>query len=139
MILIDTNALVGLVDHSDPLNRQAAADFGRLAKRDLFVISPVLTEAMHLLPGKPDRQRLVGLIDQFQIKICPIREGDQLWAEVFKWVLQYWEHSPDWADGMLAVMSGHEKKFRVWSYDREFKTIWRRPDGTRIPLAVDTR
>jgi predicted nucleic acid-binding protein len=139
MILIDTNALVGLVDHSDPLNRQAAADFTRLAKRHLFVIGTVLAEAMHLLPAKSDRQRLVNLLDEFQIKMCPILESDELWAEVFKWILQYWEHSPDWADGMLAVMSGHEKKFRVWSYDREFRTIWRRPDGTRIPLAVETR
>ena len=25
---------------------------------------------------------------------------------------------------------------RLWTYDREFRTTWRRPDGTAIPLAT---
>jgi predicted nucleic acid-binding protein len=136
MILIDTNALVGLVDSSDPLNKQAVADFPRLAKRKLYLISPVLAEALHSLSSKQDRQRLADLLDEFQIKMCPIQETDELWQDAFQWLLRYSEHSPDWADALLAVLSGREKKFRVWSYDSEFKTIWRRPDGSRIPLAV---
>src|SRR5258706_5384722 len=139
MILIDTNALVGLVDHTDPLNRQAAADFARLAKRNLFVISAVIAEALHLLPSKNERERLLNLLDEFQITICPIPESAELWMEVFAWLLRYGEHSPDWADGVLSVMSGHEKKLRIWSYDSEFRTIWRRPDGSAIPMAVLAR
>jgi len=139
MILIDTNALVGLVDYSDPLNRQAAADFAKLAKRNLFVIGAVIAEALHLLPSKLERERLLNLLDEFQIRICPISESAELWMEVFAWLLRYAEHSPDWADAVLAVMSGREKKLRIWSYDSEFRTIWRRPDGSVIPLAVAVR
>jgi predicted nucleic acid-binding protein len=29
-----------------------------------------------------------------------------------------------------------EAGFHLPTYDAEFRTIWRRPDGTRIPLAV---
>lgn len=45
-------------------------------------------------------------------------------------------HDPDWADGYLAVVAGIAHRARMWTYDREFRTTWRRPDGTRIPLAV---
>src|SRR5437588_12977753 len=136
MILVDTNALVALIDYSDQLNKQAAADFPRLQKRKLYLISPVIAEAVHLLPFKQDRQRLVAFLDEFQFEMCPIHETDELWQETFQWLLRYSEHSPDWADALLAVLSGREKIFRVWTYDSEFKTIWRRPDGSRIPLAV---
>jgi hypothetical protein len=59
-----------------------------------------------------------------------------LWSDVFAWLDLYAEHDPDWADGYLAVLSGRDRHARVWTYDREFSTIWRRLDGTRIPLAV---
>jgi hypothetical protein len=36
----------------------------------------------------------------------------------------------------LAVLSGRDQHLKVWTYDREFRTAWRRPDGTAIPMAV---
>jgi len=41
---------------------------------------------------------------------------------------------PDWADAYLAVVTGTDQRFRLWTYDREFRTTWRRPNGTPIPL-----
>ena len=55
---------------------------------------------------------------------------------MFRWLDRYAEHEPDWADGYLAVVSSRERKAKVWTYDSEFRTTWRRLDGTRIPLAV---
>lgn len=49
---------------------------------------------------------------------------------------RYREHDPDWADAYLAVVAGTDPRFKVWTYDREFRTTWRRPDGTPIPLAM---
>ena len=49
---------------------------------------------------------------------------------------RYEEHEPDWTDAYLAVLSGREPRASVWSYDREFAAIWRRPDGKPLPLAV---
>jgi hypothetical protein len=51
-------------------------------------------------------------------------------------LLEYSDHEPDWADGCIAVLSGRNTALKIWTYDREFGTTWRRPDGTRIPLAV---
>jgi len=60
----------------------------------------------------------------------------RLWMDVFDWLADYREHEPDWTDGYLAVVSGKERHFKLWTYDREFRTTWRRPDGTAIPLAT---
>jgi hypothetical protein len=28
---------------------------------------------------------------------------------------------------------------KLWTYDSEFRVVWRRPDGSRIPMAVPER
>ena len=56
-----------------------------------------------------------------------------------EWLLKYAEHEPDWADGCLAVLCGRNESLRLWTYDREFRTTWRTPDGRTIRLAVDAR
>jgi predicted nucleic acid-binding protein len=63
-------------------------------------------------------------------------DESSLWQAVFEWLEKYNEHEPDWTDGYLAVVSARESKSKVWTYDRGFKTTWRRPDGSRIPLAT---
>ena len=63
-------------------------------------------------------------------------DEDRLWAQVFDWLMRYRDHDPDWADAYLAVVAGTDRQFKVWTYDREFRATWRRPDGTPIPLVV---
>jgi hypothetical protein len=55
---------------------------------------------------------------------------------VFGWLVRYGEHEPDWADGCLVVLSEWEARVKVWTYDREFRTFWRRPDGRPVSMAV---
>jgi predicted nucleic acid-binding protein len=134
MILIDTNALVGLADRSDALYPQAARDLKRLRGQAIFVLPAVISEALHLLPYAVERERLRALIDELGLRAFPVIEDVQLWWDVFAWLLEYAEHEPDWVDGLLTVLSAREKRLKIWTYDREFRTIWRRPDGSRIPL-----
>jgi hypothetical protein len=96
----------------------------------------VLTEACVLLPHGVQRGRLRLFLAEFSVAAYRSEDESQLWLEVFDWLLRYEEHDPDWADGYLAVVSGRERGLRLWTYDREFRTTWRRPDGTRVPLAV---
>ena len=58
------------------------------------------------------------------------------WADALEWLERYADHEPDWADACLAVFSGRDRHTRIWTCDREFRTIWRRPNGTAIPMAV---
>ena len=134
MILVDTAPLVALCDPRDGLHRLAVRDLDRVSRQGPVVCDAVLTEACALLTHDVHRQRLRRLLEEFAM--TPYRPEDerQVWFDVFAWLHQYAEHDPDWTDGYLAVASGREPRARVWTYDREFRTIWRRPDGSRIPL-----
>lgn len=137
MILLDTAPVVALCDPRDVLNRRALRDIDGLAREPLVLCSPVLTEACFLLPYRAQRERLRRFLGAFSVAAYQSEDESQLWFDVFEWLTRYQEHEPDWADGYLAVVSGKEKGAKVWTYDREFRTIWRRPDGTRIPLAIN--
>ena len=137
MILLDTAPLVALCDPSDGLHATAARDLDRLRRMPLVVCGPVLTEACFHLARTVQRQRLRRLLTEFSIAPYTSDHEAELWLDVLDWLARYAEHDPDFADGYLAVLSGIERRFKVWTYDSEFRTTWRRADGTRIPLAVN--
>ena len=136
MILVDTTPLVALCDPRDNLHRTALADLDRLARRPLVTCAAVLVEACFLLDASPQRQRLEQVVSTLGIRPFVTDDEIAVWSDVFRWLGRYAEHGPDWADATLAVISGREKKAKVWTYDREFRTFWRRLDGSRIPMAV---
>jgi predicted nucleic acid-binding protein len=136
VILLDTTPLVALCDPRDRLNATALRDLDRLARRRLIVCDPVLTETAFHLSHRAQRERLHRFLVDFDVQVHACADPAAFRLEVLAWLVRYEQHSPDLADGYLAVASFHERSARVWSYDGEFRTIWRRPDGTRIPLAV---
>jgi predicted nucleic acid-binding protein len=136
VILIDTTPLVALCDPRDGLHSKALADLDRVARRAIILCEPVLVEACFLLSHATQRARLERLIVEIGMMPLVVEDETDLRLEVLRWLARYAEHEPDWADGYLAVISERQKEARVWTYDREFRTKWRRPRGTRIPLAV---
>lgn len=137
MILVDTAPLVALCDPTDGLHATAVRDLHQLRRIPLVVCAPVLTETCFHLARSAQRQRLRRVLIEFSvIPYVSDREGE-LWLAVLDWLAHYAEHEPDFADGYLAVVSGLERRSKVWTYDSEFRTTWRRNDGTRIPLAVN--
>jgi len=136
VILIDTTPLVALCDARDAKHRTAVKHLESLAADDFLVCDAVLTEACFHLPHPSQRQRLLLLLNDLGIRSVPLVVERDFWIEVFGWLVKYAEHKPDWADACLAVLSGRERSLRVWTYDREFRTIWRRLDGSAIPMAV---
>jgi hypothetical protein len=93
-------------------------------------------ESCFHLPHQAQRQRLRALLEELAVVSVPGTHDRSFWFEVLHWLIKYAEHEPDWADGCIAVLSGRDKQLKVWTYDREFRTTWRRPDGTVIPAAV---
>jgi len=136
MVLVDTAPLVALCDPRDRLHARALADVDRVGRRHLVLCAPILTEACFLLDHAVQRQRLERILGELRVQPYPVEDEPSMWGRVFSWLARYAEHQPDWADGYLAVASGLTKKAKVWTYDGEFRTIWRRPDGTKIPLLV---
>jgi predicted nucleic acid-binding protein len=136
VILLDTGPLVALCDPGDPLNATAVRQLQRLGRRPLVASLPVLTEACALLPYAVQRRRLRRFLSDFGVTSHRVEDEHVLWLEILDWMERYRDHEPDLADGYLAVVSGRETRARVWTFDREFRTIWRRPDGRAIPLAI---
>ena len=132
MILVDTNVLVALVEERERLHAVAKRDLKRFERRDLGVTTAVLTECAFLLSADYLRRRLAFLLEQ--LAMVTVELEPPWWQEVFDWLDRYAEHEPDFADAQLAVISGRNRTDRVWTYDREFRDIWRRPDGSKIPL-----
>ena len=139
MILLDTAPVVALCDPRDGLNRTALRDLNRLTRDPLVLCAPVLTEACFLLAHPVQRARLRRMLADLSVRAYRVDDEVRLWMEVFDWMAGYQDQDPDWTDGYLAVISGKERRFRLWTYDREFRTTWRRPDGTPIPLAAAGR
>ncbi len=107
-----------------------------MAGDDFAVCDAVVTEACFHLPHKSQRLRLHALLNDLDVQPLPATHDRNWWAAVFTWLEKYEEHEPDWADACLAVLCGQDLGLEVWTYDREFRTTWRRPNGTAIPLAV---
>jgi len=139
VIAIDTGPLVALCDARDSMHRTAMKHLRSLPPVPWVTCDAVLAEACFHLPYGTQRQRLLALVQELGIRPAPSMDDPVLWREVFGWLLKYRDHEPDWADGCLAVLSGRERTIKVWTFDREFRTTWRRPDGTAIPLAVRMR
>jgi predicted nucleic acid-binding protein len=135
VILVDTGPLVALSDTRDSNYDLALAHLRRLGLTGLVVCEAVLVEATFHLTGRRQRQRLREVLRDLRIDVVPTSNAD-FHADVFDRLLKYGEHEPEWADGCLAVLSGRSPRARVWTYDREFSTTWRRPDGSAIPLAI---
>jgi predicted nucleic acid-binding protein len=134
MILLDANPLIALVYDQDALNEAAREDLRRLGRNPMILVPPVMAEVCHILPHSGHQNRFRQLIDQLNLQSSPVPDDHHLWTHVFDWLDRYANHEPDWTDGYLAVLTQLDTRFRVWTYDREFWTIWRRPDGSPIPL-----
>lgn len=99
----------------------------------------MLAEATFLLPWHTLRRRLADLLAELNVQPCPEPAGGHQWAQVLDWMLHWAEHWPDWADAQLVVLSAANRRYRIWTYDREFHVLWRRPDGSPVPLAIRPR
>jgi predicted nucleic acid-binding protein len=136
VILVDTGPLVALADARDGRHRTAVSHLRSLIAGDLAVCDAVIVEAGFHLPQPSQRRRLRAIVHDLRIRPVPIQDERTFRLDVFDWLAKYGEHEPDWADACLAVLSEHDTAAKIWTYDREFRTTWRRPNGTAIPLAV---
>jgi predicted nucleic acid-binding protein len=135
MILVDANVLIALIDERDDLRESAVADLEKLQKRKLRTTDAILSEVCFACPSAMQLKKLDGLIRDLNLETV----GSELlpeWLDVLAWMQRYAEHFPEWADAQLAVIAS-APGVRIWTYDREFRTIWRRVDGSKIPLVVN--
>jgi len=136
MILIDTTPLVALCDARDSYHARAVADLDSLKRLRFGVCEAVLVEACFHLAQPSQRSRLRAFLDKFDVVGLTGTSDSLFWSLVFDWMEKFADQQPDWADACLAVLSAENRKLKIWTYDREFRTTWRRLDGSAIPMAV---
>ena len=128
MILIDTCAVVGLVEPRDGWHRKSCEDLAQL-RGPFGVTDAVLVEAYFLLTHLYQRQRLhhtLGALSVQHIQTSPL-----VWRRSQEWIERYHEHQPDCCDALL-IQYG----IPIWTHDNEFRTIWRTLEGAPVPLAL---
>jgi predicted nucleic acid-binding protein len=137
MILIDTTPLVALCDARDAHHERAWAELPavRRGNRPILLCEPVLTESCFHLSERAQRRRLRTLLQDLRAELLPPR-GDLFLDSVFDWLEKYAEHLPDLTDAFLVILAQAERRAKVWTYDAQFYKLWRRPDGSSVPLAV---
>lgn len=130
MILVDTNVLVALVDERDGLRARALADLGKL-KGPYGVLDAVLVETYFLLTESYLRERIRFTLGRLAIRHVTMQPDD--WSSVFDWLDKYARHEPDLCDAMLVVTAARNT-LAIWTYDREFRQLWRNPEGQTLKL-----
>jgi predicted nucleic acid-binding protein len=135
-VLIDTGPVVALCDPRDAKHKTALRHLSTLASASYRTCDAVLAEACFHLPHPSQRMRLRALIEELDISSVTATRETERWLDTFDWMAMYADHEPDWADAAIAVICGRDPAIEVWTYDREFRTIWRKPDGRPIPLAI---
>jgi predicted nucleic acid-binding protein len=136
VILIDTTPLVALCDGRDPYHGRAVDELQQLVGSRLATSEAVIAEACFHLPHGSQRRRLRALLDRLEVSLVPAERNAAYLRLLFDWLLKYADHDPDLADASLAVLCSLDPAARVWTFDGEFRTTWRRRDGTPIPPAV---
>jgi len=138
-VLIDTGPLVALCDPRDEKHKLALRHLGALASASFRCCDAVLAEACFHLPHPSQRSRLRALVHELRIEPAEPATEAEHWLDTFDWMAKYADQEPDWADAFIAVLCGRDSAVEVWTYDREFRTMWRKPDGRVIPLAIEVR
>jgi predicted nucleic acid-binding protein len=125
--------LVALVDAGDDLHGRARAGLRALKRERFGITSAVLAESLFLLPRIHERCRLAALLDE--LAFVHVELEPPWWPDLFRWLDQYAEHEPDLADAQLTLLCDRDARRRVWTFDNEFKDVWRLSNGKPIPLA----
>jgi hypothetical protein len=137
MILVDTGPFVALCDRRDTHHRRAVKHLAKFGRQPFATCEAVITEACFHLASAAARARLHALLTELDVTVLGVGTAAAERDLAFDWLGRYAEHQPDWADACLVVLSDRDASTRIWTYDREFRTTWRRPNGARMRLAVE--
>ena len=134
-VLVDTGPLVALHDEHDNLHDRAVEDLSRI-KGPRLVCLPVLTETVHLLDSPIHVKRLEASIERDVVRLgLPVR-WEEVVATAFRWMDRYHEHEPDFTDAFLVAWVDADPSMAIWTFDKEFRNLWRTPSGKRPRMAA---
>jgi predicted nucleic acid-binding protein len=125
--LIDTGAMLALLDRDDRWHRACEAAFQTLPL-PLATSAAVLTELFHLLDGSREVSAAWDLLRSGAIRILPIADEDLPQLEAL--MVRYRDRPMDFADATLVQLATRESLVTVFTIDHDdFETY--RIEGRR--------
>ena len=126
--LIDTGAMLALLDRDDRWHAACVESFGTL-RFPLATSAAVLAELFHLLGTNPrDLTHAWAFLRSGAVTVLPIADSDMPRLE--RLMLQYADRPMDYADATLVYLAERESLTTVFTIDRnDFETY--RIDGRR--------
>jgi predicted nucleic acid-binding protein len=132
-ILVDTGALVALLDRSDSWHDWAVSVFKTLPA-PLLTCEAVLAETLHLLQKAGPSQKALSHLHRcgvLGVKFDFESEAPAVWRLLEK----YADTPMDFADACLLRMSELQASPLVWTTDSDFR-IYRRKGRLAVPLII---
>ncbi|MGB6220120.1 type II toxin-antitoxin system VapC family toxin [Haloferula sp.] len=129
--LVDTGAIVALIDQRDRHHAWAKASFRSLSS-DLVTCEAVLSESFHLLRKAPNGREILR---EF-LRLDMLKSGFDLNSEqtaVLALLEKYHDTPMDFADACLVRMAETTRDSKVWTIDSDFK-IYRLSNRRIVPL-----
>jgi len=135
--LIDTGALLALLDHDDAWHRPCAEAFAELPL-PLGTSAAVLAELFHLLGDHPrDVAAAWGLIRSGAVTVLPI--GDDDLDEIQTLMKRYADRPMDFADATLVRLAQREQVTSVFTIDHDDFETYRIGARRRFRIAPARR
>jgi predicted nucleic acid-binding protein len=132
-ILVDTGAVVGLLDHKDRHHARAEEFFGSLRPADKLLSTwPVITECSFLLRYHEDKFWNWLLDSDLQIIDFSLADIPAMRA----WRAQYEDREVDFADAALAWLGEKRRTQLVATTDFDDFEAYRLPNGKPFKLLI---
>jgi uncharacterized protein len=126
--LIDTGAILAMLDEKDPWSRICRDTFQSL-RVPLLASQAVLTELFHLVGS--DRRKMEGawgFVRSGAVKLAEIQDSEL--PQIQALMSRYWDRPMDFADATLVYLAKREFLSTIFTVDRaDFETY--RIDGRR--------
>jgi len=130
--LIDTGAILALVDRNDEWHESCVAAYNR-SRLPLLTTQAVLTEAFHLTRG--DRRQIASiwtLVRSGAIQMSPIA-NDEL-PQIQALIEDYADRPMDFADATLVHLAARESLSLILTVDRDDFETYRLPRNKRFTV-----
>ena len=115
--LVDTGAIIAMLDERDPWSRICRETFQSL-RLPLLTSQAVLTELFHLVGG--DRREMEGVwtfVRSGALKLADIQDSEL--GEIHTLMSRYWDRPMDFAHATLVYLSKRESLSTIFTVDHD--------------------
>jgi predicted nucleic acid-binding protein len=135
--LIDTGAIVALVDDKDKWHKATIDAFEAMLRFPLATTAAVLGEVFHLLRGRREQEAAWTIIQSGAVTVMPI--GDDDLADVHVLMQRYADRPMDFADATLVHLATRESLATILTIDHNDFETYRFGRGRRFRIVPSRR